>query len=221
MKIVALGDIHGYQRWKRVFDQEKDFDLVVFIGDYFDSFHNRANDQIANFLDIIAFRDSMPDKVKLLIGNHDFSYYPGIETCSGYQKFFAPQIREVFFSNSNKLQVTFEHDNFTFVHAGISKTWMKNYELESADDINKNFISRPSIFKFNGYNPYGDDITQGPLWIRPSSLLADFWGTNFQIVGHTQMRNILFKDKCIFIDTMGEGLYLVIDEQQFKIKTVG
>jgi hypothetical protein len=74
---------------------------------------------------------------------------------------------------------------------------------------------------------YGDDIIQGPLWVRPQSLLED--GLNYiHIVGHTQKRNItsvLDENNYgyILVDTLGGGEYLEIlipEEGNIVINTV-
>ena len=36
------------------------------------------------------------------------------------------------------------------------------------------------------FSPSGDEISQGPLWIRPESLLQDAYYPK-QVVGHTEM----------------------------------
>ena len=38
MKTIVIGDIHGRTIWKQIVIENPDFDKLVFIGDYFDSF---------------------------------------------------------------------------------------------------------------------------------------------------------------------------------------
>jgi hypothetical protein len=63
-------------------------------------------------------------------------------------------------------------------------------------------------------NIYGDDITQSPIWIRPSSLCEDPLSGYNQIVGHTPVRAISElainegKNKVVLIDTYDtESIY--------------
>ena len=78
MKIVALGDTHGRDMWKTIVKIEEDFDKLLFIGDYFDTRDDiDASTQIQNFKEILEFKKENPDKVILLIGNHDFHYLKG------------------------------------------------------------------------------------------------------------------------------------------------
>ena len=49
MKIIAIGDLHGRTLWKYIVSKV-DFDVVVFIGDYFDTHENISPvQQIKNF----------------------------------------------------------------------------------------------------------------------------------------------------------------------------
>ncbi len=80
MKTIVIGDIHGRSIWKNIIDKEKEFDKVVFVGDYFDSKIYSAQEQIDNFLNIIDFKQSIREdqEVILLIGNHDLHYFPEV-----------------------------------------------------------------------------------------------------------------------------------------------
>ena len=105
--------------------------------------------------------------------------------------------------------------NTIYSHAGISNTWFKYNDIKSLEDINKiNKFSDLYKFKFSGFNFYGDDATQGPLWIRPNSLQKDmFTLNNFtwnQIVGHTHTKKPLVFDNLTVIDTMPN--YYIVQE---------
>jgi hypothetical protein len=91
------------------------------------------------------------------------------------------------------------------------------YDL--SDSLNKLYTDNSNSFKFNGFNPTGDDIGQTPIWIRPTSLMLDSINLKkdiIQIVGHTPMINIpnsieMGNDRYYFIDTLGgscDYLYL-------------
>ena len=55
-----IGDIHGKESWKQLVQEEG---INVFVGDYFDSKDGRsANEVIANFEDIIAFKQQRPER---------------------------------------------------------------------------------------------------------------------------------------------------------------
>src|SRR4051794_4306602 len=157
MKIIALGDIHGRTLWKSIVIKET-FDKIVFIGDYFDTHEGiSAGQQKHNFRDIIQYKAANKDKVVLLVGNHDLHYLSAVgEQYSGYNRFNAIEIEELLLAalDNDYLQMCFIHEQFLFVHAGITKTWCRNtfgkYHFESGkvleQTINNLFRSQPNKF---------------------------------------------------------------------------
>ena len=230
MKTIFLGDTHGRSLWKDIIAKETP-DRVVFIGDYFDSFDIGSAEQQFNFKEIIAFKESAQYEVIMLIGNHDYHYYPGGETYSGYQHGAAPAIRQLLEENKHHLQMCYQLDNILCSHAGIGHNWLveqEKYESGSiADFVNDIWNYKPIRFMFYGFDPYGDNKTQTPIWIRPASLLSGnrdtFLKTDYiQIAGHTQVHKIDIKGKATggryyFIDAIDERQYLIYDDGKFKL----
>ena len=182
-----------------------------------------------NFKDIIAFKESNQCEVILLIGNHDYHYYPGGETYSGYQHGAAPAIKQLLEENKHHMQMCYQLDNILCSHAGIGHNWLveqEKYESGSiADFVNDIWNYKPNRFIFYGFDPYGDNKTQTPIWIRPASLLSGnkdtFLKTDYiQIAGHTQVRKIDIEGKATggryyFIDAIEIGQYLIYENNQF------
>ncbi len=230
MKVIALGDTHGRSFWKLIVHTQA-FDKVVFIGDYFDSFNIPAEEQIRNFREIVAYKEAHPDKVVLLIGNHDYHYLPVArsidETYAGFQDRYAFQIGHLIQEHRDLLQVCYLWEDYLFSHAGVTQTWLDEVGYkgeEIADFINELFRYKPQKFLFNGYDPYGDDVTQSPLWVRPRSLRKDAFHpeTIRQVVGHTAMRTLdLKEDPFFFIDTLEtSGEYLIIENGNVRVEKV-
>ena len=73
MRIVLIGDIHGRTNWKEIIFKEEKADKFIFFGDYFDPYDKNltVNDVINNFNEILQFKIENPNKVILLIGNHE------------------------------------------------------------------------------------------------------------------------------------------------------
>lgn len=230
MKTIFLGDTHGRSLWKDIIAKESP-DRVVFIGDYFDSFDIKSTEQMFNFKEIIAFKESNQCEVILLIGNHDYHYYPGGETYSGYQHGAAPAIRQLLEENKHHMQMCYQLDNILCSHAGIGHNWLveqERYESGSiADFVNDIWNYKPIRFIFYGLDPYGDNKTQTPIWIRPSSLLSGNRDTflkkdYIQIAGHTQVNKIDIEGKATggryyFIDAIEVGQYLIYENNQFLL----
>jgi predicted phosphodiesterase len=192
-KVIVLGDIHGRDIWKKIIENESDFDLVIFVGDYFDSFDIDIMTQIHNFRDIIAFRNENPGKVITLLGNHDFHYTSGcIGSYSGfdYNIFYNMRLEIDTLIKDGTLLIAHQIGNYLFTHAGVTKTFCEENGIDTdnlVESLNEYLIFKPNTFNFkSGKNrsAYGDDITQGPLWVRPNSLLDD--GLNYiHVIGHT------------------------------------
>jgi hypothetical protein len=232
MKIIAVGDVHGTDLWKKVAEAETDFDKFIFIGDYFDNFPPHTGDSIcANFREILEFQKTHGDKVVMLVGNHDF-HYMGLTKgrFSGYDEQVAERAKELL--DKAPLQVCYQQDNVLFSHAGVSTAWLKlvfglEKETVDIDYINERFWCEPQYFNFiirGGCDPSGDDPHQGPLWIRPDSLKQHMPMGLVQVVGHTHMKQITLAEssaglpQLILIDAPNSGEYLIIENGEIKPK---
>ena len=203
---LILGDIHGNNIWKQIVEKENP-DRVIFIGDYFDAWDMPAVLQIQNFKDIIEYKVNSGKEVILLIGNHDYHYFPeiGNQQYSGYQSGARFSIEHVINENRNHLQMAYKFGDILCTHAGVSSIFMDNifkdgWSVETvADQLNDLFVYQPGRFKFRGLDPYGDDVYQTPIWIRPRSLKAANYNTLRkkirQVVGHTQIDKMDVKGK--------------------------
>ena len=237
MKTVLIGDIHGHDSWKQIISQEQDADRFIFVGDYFDSFTIPGATQIQNFQDIIEFKETGGKSVILLIGNHDYHYLPeiGENGTSGYQARMAPSISYIINNNRDHLQMAYQFDDILVTHAGVSSVWLDDivvdWDVDSlAATINDLFRFQPLKLEYRQYKQigdevygtggYGDETFQGPLWIRPRSLMKANQDTLKnqirQVVGHTGYKQIDIEGKSTggryyFIDTMPREYLIVTD----------
>lgn len=228
-KIIVLGDTHGINLWESILKKESDATKIVFLGDYFDSFHIPFDEQIENFIKILALKKAEPEKVVLLLGNHDFQYLPYVtEHYSGYQPENRDRISAVIDSavEEGLIKVCYVYKKWVFTHAGITKNWLKNSggDIKNLQDsINEMFSVHPNYFFFTegiNHDNSGDDITQSPLWVRPHSLLENRIDGYKQVVGHTRQKNIILYD-VMFIDTLEYGNeYLIINNDKPSIGTI-
>lgn len=241
MRVIVVGDTHGRSFWKLIKEKEQ-WDKFIFIGDYFDSFDIVVGEQMTNFREIAKFKEENLDRVVLLIGNHDEHYFPfmGNSGTSGYNAGAAPNYGHLLMTYKDLLQMAHVEDNILFTHAGVGETWLQEnwpaggpekFELPNnaqdiADQVNDIWEYKPLSFKFNGWEPTGNNIGQTPVWIRPLSLTKDSQNLRkniIQVVGHTGQHQ-LYLDKVstmdgryYFIDTLGHsGEYLIIEDGQFK-----
>lgn len=241
-RIIVVGDIHGRNFWKSITEKEK-WDKFIFIGDYFDSFDISVGEQMTNFREIAKFKEENPDKVVLLIGNHDEHYFPfmGNSGTSGYNAGAAHNYGHLLMTYKDLMQMAHSEDNILFTHAGVGETWLEQNGLYPMEDfvytsnniverVNEIWKHKPLLFKFNGWEPTGDNMGQTPIWIRPRSLMKDSQNIKkagiIQVVGHTSQKQIDIEGKAtgskyFFIDTLEtSGEYLIIDNQQFKTSKI-
>ena len=220
-KTIILGDTHGRSFWKLAVNIENP-DTVIFIGDYFDSFQINTEIQVNNFLDIVEFKKTSGIETILLIGNHDHHYFPeiGYTGTSGYQQVGKFQIEPIIEANRERLQIAYQFDKYLFTHAGISQVFMDNvfgkggWSVDNvAEELNELFKYKPHAFEFTGWDPYGNDEQQTPIWIRPGALMrankkSELKKKYIQIFGHTQIEaGINFNS----INKTAGGKYINID----------
>jgi predicted phosphodiesterase len=232
MKTVIIGDVHGRDQWKQIVAQESDADRFVFVGDYFDSFDISGVEQMHNFKEIVELKETSGKEVIMLIGNHDYHYYPeiGDSSTSGYQTRMAPSIMQLIYENRQHLQVAYRIDEFVFTHAGISSEWLDdfipNWNLDTmVDQINDLFNYTPVNLCYRSYKivdsengqwvssgGFGAETYQGPMWIRPKALMAANRDTLrkdiIQVVGHTHQNEIDKEGKAT------GGRYYFVDTQE-------
>lgn len=218
-RILVLGDTHGHDSWKAVVNHE-DFDKVIFLGDYLDSFTVKPEVIANNFCDLLNFKQSMGDKCKLLYGNHDHSYW-NAERCSGYKfhavSMYMPLLEDAF--KESLIDLIHIEGDIIFSHAGVSEYWLKKVAiLESVHDINFNTIVNLDTLNWNmmtGYDGYGNTISQSPIWIRPQSLLKSKVDGYRQIVGHTNMGTPVDEQGLYFNDLLPD-YYIIVEDGDIK-----
>jgi len=215
MKIAVIPDIHGSIYWRMTIKMIDKLDKIIFLGDYFDSWENEWPEQINNVNDIIAFKKQCSNKVDLCWGNHDTSYYLNCQ-CSGYQLEHEKDIKTFFNKNAEFFNVLYIYDKWIFSHAGVSEKWMSCAGIKTPEEINQLFTESPNFFSWFGPDAYGNNANEGPLWIRPESLIMNSIKGYNQAVGHTKQSNtpiIVSKDKhkYVFTDTRKYYYLTIID----------
>ena len=76
-ELLIIPDVHGRGFWKEAVRGEN-YEKIIFLGDYADPYDLEGiydDMAIDNFESIIALKQQYPDKVVLLLGNHDLHYY--------------------------------------------------------------------------------------------------------------------------------------------------
>lgn len=201
MKILAVGDIHGRDCWKTI-DTSR-YDRIVFIGDYADSFRIPPPQILANLGEIISLKIKFPQKVVLLLGNHDiqYRYYPKYR-CSGFNERYQEDYTRIFQTNKELFEVAFQEKEFLFTHAGISNGFaslsLQEYypAILSKEIVLANLLNEidqsPNQKMLHAIGPIrgGNAPFGGITWADYRETSIDPLPGYHQIVGHTPMKEI-------------------------------
>ena len=216
-KICVVGDLHTkYHILEKVKKISKNYDKVIFLGDYVDDW-NTVSEASYNLLDsLISFKKENPDKVVLLLGNHDLSEWFGRPfACSGYNMNTSTLVAPLYREHEHLFNIAYAPNSHIIAsHAGFTTLWTEttlNKKYRSATslaaDINRAFHNRfnyesPHQQKYESIFYHLADVgyarggmrEPSPLWADTTELIAD-WLPFLQIVGHTPHRTITFYNR--------------------------
>ena len=168
MKILILPDIHGRTFWKKPCENPKEFDLIIFLGDYLDPYESidgiTKEEAYNNFKEILEFINTNSNVIPL-IGNHDWHYFVNLDVCR-MDKAREHDIEKLFKNNISKFKLTytveFKDIKYLFSHAGITNNWLNDvanlakYEVSewkplpgSDFDIDKDYLWIEALSKIN------------------------------------------------------------------------
>jgi hypothetical protein len=217
MKHLVIGDLHGKDCWKQI--NSDDYDKVVFIGDYVD--HWNLPDRIIaqNLLEIIELKKNHPEKVELLLGNHDVQYlhYPHF-LCSGFRPQMQQKLTDIFDTNRHLFNIAYQRGAHLFSHAGVTNAWYAEFlelpVLEQIRDENDTIADLFNKVEQTGKRGLlhragsirGGYGAGGITWADKRELMSDALDGYHQIVGHTVVSEIgeyRFENKSVaFIDVL-------------------
>jgi hypothetical protein len=206
-KVLAVGDIHT-KIWiiDKVAEIIKHYDKVIFCGDYADDFSASPQDTIKTWKALKDLQAKNQDKVKLVIGNHDYIY---VHDTPSLQSGYNPMTHILIDAPEHKdlrqwlasLPIVVKIDAVSYSHAGITNEW------SGVEDSN-------SLWN-----------DTSPIWARPNSNVTYKYVP--QVFGHTPSETCYeIKRKVWCIDTFstypdgepfGDGSVLqVIDGKKFS-----
>ena len=191
-KILIVSDVHGRKFWHKAKEMINNVDKVVFLGDYLDPYSYEGVsrlDAIKEFREIIKFKEDNPDKVILLLGNHDCAYCFGFGSASRYDYSNESIIKKLFGENFDYFRLFAKIDNYIFSHAGITNNWLRTRFPEK--DIN-DFLKLPMYeirpFLWDVSHLRGGHCHTGSIvWSDVGE--EDREDTYYQIFGHTQLES--------------------------------
>ena len=245
MKYLIVPDVHGRDFWKTpVMEALSSPEVkVVFLGDYLDPYAYEWEDRGAdfdyykhaldNFKEILSIKEQYPQRVTLLIGNHDCGYAIGDDICScRMDRVHRHQIEELFMDNRNLFQLaeecTLGSRHIVFSHAGILKGWadrvwgeedLAKENFNVVDQLNNAWLVShygilDALGHYDGYRGYFGSKYGSPVWsdIRSWVSVTPEETFGFNICGHTQCEAPVVLDqiadldcrKCFYLDDQGQ-----------------
>lgn len=139
-KILIIPDVHGRDFWiepvKRALENDDYF--IVFLGDYLSCYpdewpqgvdYNKI--AIDRFKEIVKIKKENPDKVVLLLGNHDCSYF-NTEICECRTDYINWNWLHNFYMDNIKLfdlcwETRIVDKRYFFSHSGVRKDWFDKW----------------------------------------------------------------------------------------------
>ena len=146
-RYTIIPDVHGRPFWR---DAVRDVDTtpVVFLGDYLDPYPQdgvKWSQAWKGLQDIVALKKRHPDRVTLLLGNHDVHYLPGypfFNMGSRHDGWHAERIEEFFLQNLHLFDIAKtvprgDGRPFLLTHAGVLNAWVSQVIHSLHPDIPK------------------------------------------------------------------------------------
>lgn len=191
MKILINPDIHGRVFWKYSTEHKDEFDKIIFLGDYLDAYSpDLLLKEEDNFKEIIQFKKDNPDKVILLLGNHDCHYINDkIYEASRYNPSKHDSYQKLFLDNIDLFQLIYIYDKYLFSHAGVYQKWMDLNKLTLKDLLDCDLDKLSKSLNWIDYFRGGFYDVGSCIWadIRDSGTEKLLKGY-YHIFGHTQLK---------------------------------
>lgn len=214
---LIIPDVHGRDFWREPVKKvlEDTSAHIVFLGDYTDGYPQEWDIEfdylqhtVDNFKQILDLKKQYPDRITLLIGNHDCGYAIGDDICSSrMDRLHRRELEKLFQENKESFQLAYECDiaskHIIFSHAGILKGWADMIWGDEAKDPEFNIVERlnnawltddyailDTLGDYDSWRGWGGYQYGSPVWSDIRSwaevTLEETYG--FNIVGHTQLQ---------------------------------
>lgn len=236
-QILIVPDVHGREFWKRSISG--DYKAIVFLGDYLDPYsvdQVYGADALNCLIEIVNLKKMFPDKVHLLLGNHDIPYFQPDIFIPGPRHDWNIHARaeKVFKENRKLFEVAWQEGSYLFSHAGITRGWLTQNGwggqipfpesvAEWLDNMSYGEIGLGQLAQC-GEPRWGDYEYGSPLWADWMELLEDqvtgkgplLPGGLFQVVGHSMGNAARFGNWAACLDCAGKCCFIL--EPDGKIK---
>ncbi|MDR0724440.1 MAG: metallophosphoesterase, partial [Prevotellaceae bacterium] len=224
-EILIVPDIHGRDFWKPALDYKG---TVIFLGDYTDPYDYEGFTQenaYRNLLTIVDFKKQNPERVTLLVGNHELHYYDSNYACGRFDYDYYSSYNTVLTGKetASLFQLCRKIDKYLFIHAGLTKGWYDAHFDEFSklgdtleEQLNNLFITNKKAFHEASMHRGGYHSAGSPMWADVSEFSEEPEHVDdslIQIIGHTQQTGDepYFEGNIRLLDN--RQLYLLKDDE--------
>lgn len=218
-KAFIVPDVHGRPFWRDAKEAitDESYDKVVFLGDYFDQYDDEEflidDDNLVNsYNEIIVLKKANPDRVILLLGNHDLHYLYKNPNCSRHDDDNEDRNCELIKSNLDLFDLMYlddidcgDYKRVLFTHAGLTSNFLKTfgragYPKDDLAELCKKVNSDIKAIKTHDYHVLSDLMMRvsrfrgGPyadgsiVWADLREVIPNAFDFDdvYQIFGHTR-----------------------------------
>ena len=240
MKILIIPDVHARRFWKRPFERYfNKVDKVVFLGDYCDPYMDEGieyewQDTLSNFNEIIELKRQNPDRVVLLLGNHDMHYrnnqFEKYAKSTRFDAIHFSKLNELFNGDNYKLfQICYAVNNgdkkVIFTHAGITKFWVERCKIEYNDNIEETLNNLEETSEGIGKlcvigreRTWFGEKSGSPLWcdLREFLMNESVDPKALQIFGHTRLKQGVHASSKDFACVDSKSAFILNDKNKIR-----
>jgi hypothetical protein len=199
-EILIVPDIHGRNFWEPALGYKGQ---VIFLGDYTDPYPQEGFTQknaYQGLLKIVEFKKQNPDRVTLLVGNHEMHYYNRSYACGRFDYDYFERYNAILAGKETAgfFRLCRQVERYLFIHAGITKGWYDAHldELSKLgstleEQVNNLFVNNIEAFYEASEYRGGYHKAGSPLWADVSEFSEEdkpFDDNIIQIIGHTQLK---------------------------------
>lgn len=213
--ILVIGDVQGTAVWKKIIEKHRgEFDMVVFLGNYFGSSIIPPVNQIKNFYNILNLKKNNLFKAEFLIGHNDFHY---LKNSTDMYDYYNSEIHFLLQDELNiqikmgNLKIAYAYVNMLFSHSGITNTFYydlthkkididfyKGFHIDTV--LNMTLQNKPHVYNLYAnqlyhnepFSKHADNKYHSPLCVHKNSLIKDVYTGYTQIVCDPLIKNPRF-----------------------------
>ena len=228
--ILIVPDVHGRSFWLPALDYSGE---VIFLGDYVDPYPQEGvsvEEAYQALLKIVKFKQENPDRVVLLLGNHEMQYFNSDFGAGRFSRDYEMKFREILTGDETKglFQICKQIGKYLFIHAGLTKHWydrhyddFKDLGATLEEQLTGVFFKKMRVYYEAGEIRGGWDKTGSPLWADYREFEEEELYKSselIQIIGHTQTGtpDPIITDKYWLLDN--KQLYLLHNDAIEKYK---